>query len=287
MRSDVGAGRRFPPRPSLDERFGDEARFLKTWFENPLDTGALSPSSRALARTMARYVDDDGKSPLIELGPGTGPVTEALIERGIGPERLILVEFEPQFCELLARRYPGARIVQGDAYALAETLASHVDRPACAVVSSLPLLTRPEGQRLALLHEAFALMARGAAFVQFTYGLGSPMPRRPARGASFAAHVSPPVWLNLPPARVWVYRRSVVDETAPVARDPTFRLELKSARQLLEDEFREQGDRLRSSFKTRAEKLRRGLRDVGRPDCAAGAEVFDLVDARARRRIGR
>jgi phosphatidylethanolamine/phosphatidyl-N-methylethanolamine N-methyltransferase len=70
-------------------------RFIKTWLEKPLDIGAVSPSSRVLARAMARYVDPAKQGPVIELGPGTGPVTEALVERGIDPSRLVLVEFDP------------------------------------------------------------------------------------------------------------------------------------------------------------------------------------------------
>jgi phosphatidylethanolamine/phosphatidyl-N-methylethanolamine N-methyltransferase len=67
--------------------FEDEARFLRSWFERPLVTGAVTPSGRLLARTMASYVDPGLPGPVIELGPGTGPVTDALVRRGIAPER--------------------------------------------------------------------------------------------------------------------------------------------------------------------------------------------------------
>ena len=60
--------------------------------------------------------------PVIELGPGTGPVTEALVEHGVDPARLILVEFNPDFCRLLRTRYPAATVVQGDAYRLRRLL---------------------------------------------------------------------------------------------------------------------------------------------------------------------
>lgn len=190
-------------------RLIDEARFFRAWVENPMITGAVSPSGRYLARRMARYVDPAIPGPVIELGPGTGPVTQALIARGIAPERLILIEFDPAFCDLLRSRFPQCRVVQGDAYQLARTLAGVLDCPAAAIVSSLPLLTRPETVRLGLLRQAFRLMREDGCFVQFTYGMVSPLPcshRRPAE-AQFDAEASPPVWLNLPPARVWVYRR--------------------------------------------------------------------------------
>ena len=104
-------------------KFDDEARFLRSWLEKPLMTGAVAPSGKALARTMASYVDPMAKGPVIELGPGTGPVTDALVNRGIEQERLVLIEFNPDFCRLLTRRFPRATIVQGDAYGIEKTLA--------------------------------------------------------------------------------------------------------------------------------------------------------------------
>jgi len=107
-------------------RLDDEMQFIRSWFEKPLSTGAVMPSSKALARTMARYVDPKSAGPVIELGPGTGPATEALVQRGIDPKRLILVEFNPDFCRLLRTRYPAATVVQGDAYRLRRLLEATV-----------------------------------------------------------------------------------------------------------------------------------------------------------------
>lgn len=191
-------------KPGVDKRFADAARFLKSWFDNPMQIGAVAPSGAALAETMARAVDPAVRGPIIELGPGTGVVTRALLKRGIAPSRLLLVEFDPAFCALLAERYPGVRIVKGDAYRLAETLRGSLDAFPAAVVSSLPLLMKPEPMRSALLAAAFDLMAPDGIFVQFTYGPSSPVPR----DAAFAVEGSPRIWLNFPPARVWVYRRA-------------------------------------------------------------------------------
>ena len=69
-------------------RLDDEVRFIRSWFEKPLTMGAISPSGKLLARTMASYVDPSIPGPVIELGPGTGPVTEALVEQGVDPSRL-------------------------------------------------------------------------------------------------------------------------------------------------------------------------------------------------------
>ena len=188
-----------------ERSFGDEVRFLKTLFESPRLTGAVSPSGRFLARAMARAVGAVGDGLVVELGPGTGPVTRALIEQGVPPEQLILVEYESAFCRLLGQRFPGVSVRQGDAYALRRTLADLTDRPIRAIVSSLPLLNQPPMRRTALIEDAFALMAPGGVFVQFTYGMASPIPR-PASIGRFSAHATSPIWLNLPPARVWTYR---------------------------------------------------------------------------------
>ena len=87
-------------------------RFLRSWIERPLTIGAVTPSSKMLARAMARYVDPDRNGPVVELGPGTGPVTEALVQAGVVPSRLVLVEFNPAFCRILksalSRRNLGA-----------------------------------------------------------------------------------------------------------------------------------------------------------------------------------
>lgn len=182
----------------------DDARFLRSWMERPLITGAVAPSGRALARTMAGYVDPSRPGPVVELGPGTGPVTEALLKRGIAAERLVLVEFNPDFCKLLRQRFPGITVIQGDAYGLGETLRGVIQEPAAGVVSSLPLFTKPLPERMGLLEDAFSLMHAGAPFVQFTYAVVSPLPRE---GGGYSAERSGRVWWNLPPARVWVYRR--------------------------------------------------------------------------------
>jgi len=184
-------------------RLDDEMQFIRTWIEKPLSTGAVMPSSKALARTMARYVDPNASGPVIELGPGTGPVTEAMVERGVDPSRLILVEFDPDFCRLLRSRYPRATVVQGDAYRLRRLLETYVRSPASAVVSGLPLVTKPVLARVRLITDAMALLAPGAPFVQFTYAMVTPIPKA-LNGIK--AEASELIWMNVPPARVWVYR---------------------------------------------------------------------------------
>jgi phosphatidylethanolamine/phosphatidyl-N-methylethanolamine N-methyltransferase len=185
-------------------RLDDEVRFLRSWIEKPLHMGAVMPSGRVLARTMAQYVDIKSSGPVVELGPGTGAITNALIEHGVDQKRLVLVEYNPGFCALLRDRYPHATVVQGDAYKLRDSLWDVLNVPASAVVSGLPLVTKPMLTRLKLIRDAFLALAPGAPFVQFTYSVAPPIPKS-LPGVSTEA--SERIWMNLPPARVWVYRK--------------------------------------------------------------------------------
>lgn len=183
-------------------RVVDEVRFLRQWAESPLKTGAVAPSGQELSRLMAAYVELDRPGVIVELGPGTGAVTQALVERGVPQDRLLLIEYSPEFCTLLRERFPEATVVQGNAYALGEVLADMGHPPVASVVSGLPLFTRPLPERQALLSDALRAMAPGAPFIQFSYALV------PAVKGLVGITWSTSRWViaNLPPARVWLYR---------------------------------------------------------------------------------
>jgi phosphatidylethanolamine/phosphatidyl-N-methylethanolamine N-methyltransferase len=193
--------------PSGAHRFGlaDSARFLKSLVGAPRLIGAVAPSGRALARAMAAAVGRPPHGLIVELGPGTGPVTRSLIETGVAHERLVLIEYDQDFCQLLRQRFAPARIIHGDAYDLPRALAELAGQPIGAVVSSLPLLNQPPARREKLIADAFRLMGPTGIFVQFTYGLQSPIPLE-ASANRYAAVRSRPILLNLPPAFVWTYR---------------------------------------------------------------------------------
>jgi len=182
----------------------DAMHFFRAWIAAPLRTGAQLPSGRELAKAMAAAVDPSAPGVVVELGSGTGAITAALVERGISPERLILIEADPQFCALLTQRYPTARVLSGDAYAAPRMLRELGVGPIAAVVSGLPLLTQKPVKRQRLLLGLLRLGVPGSAFVQFTYFYRSPIP--------IGTHIiesdaSPIVWWNLWPARVFTYRR--------------------------------------------------------------------------------
>jgi phosphatidylethanolamine/phosphatidyl-N-methylethanolamine N-methyltransferase len=182
----------------------DEVRFLRNWIGNPLRTGAVAPSGPQLAAEMARNIDLSLGGSVVELGPGTGVVTDAILKRGVPADRIISIEYNPDFCALLRERYAGVHFVHGDAYAMKKTLSAVAEAPLAAVISSLPLFTRPPAERLRLINDALDMLAPGAPFVQFSYALVPPVPHG---AGDFDIVRSDWILMNLPPARVWCYRR--------------------------------------------------------------------------------
>jgi phosphatidylethanolamine/phosphatidyl-N-methylethanolamine N-methyltransferase len=178
----------------------DQLRFLGRLAARPSQVGAVAPSGPGLTRAMAAQIPD-GTGPILELGPGTGVVTEAILARGIAPERVTSIEYDPDFAALMAKRFPRIRVVQGDAFDLATTLGHR--EPFMAALSSLPLVNFPIAMRASLMKQIFEQLAPGAPFIQFSYRIRPPVPASDAIGVTRAAQI----WFNIPPARVWVYRR--------------------------------------------------------------------------------
>lgn len=178
--------------------------FLKIWLTNPFRVGTVAPSSPWLARAVARQVPLPATRPILELGGGTGAITKALLEVGVPPDRLIVVEREAALRQALAARFPELDVIQGDASDVVQLLARRGITEVGAVVSSLPLTFLPRPLRRRMVEPSFALLGPDRPFIQFTYSLFSPLPRR-AFGVTGGPVVQ--IWRNFPPASVWVYRR--------------------------------------------------------------------------------
>jgi phosphatidylethanolamine/phosphatidyl-N-methylethanolamine N-methyltransferase len=184
----------------------DTTVFLQEWFANPQRTGSLAPSSPQLAAAMAHWLPADPESYVLELGPGTGAVTEALIKRGLREDRLVAIERNPKMARLLREKFPRAQIIIGDAWHLDHLLRSRREpvESVGAVISSLPLLNFPQTEAEALTQKIRAVLEPEGNWVQYSYHLG----KKQVRGAaSFQLRASKIVWLNFPPARVSVFRK--------------------------------------------------------------------------------
>jgi phosphatidylethanolamine/phosphatidyl-N-methylethanolamine N-methyltransferase len=185
----------------------DEVRFFRAWIEKPLTMGSVTPSSPFLTKAIAAQAEIDRPGKIVELGPGTGVVTDALVARGVPQERLVLIEYNGEFCTLLRKRFPGATVIEGDAYDVDRTLGHPADGSLATVISGLPLFTKPLEMRRSLIDTSFRLLAPGAPFVQFSYALVPPVPAVAGRTTIWT---SPWILRNVPPARVWVYRSEAV-----------------------------------------------------------------------------
>ncbi len=177
--------------------------FLRQMLQNPREVSALAPSSRWLAQAMTRGLGPS-TGRVVEFGPGTGRLTAAILARGVAPHDLTLFEMNPDFAAHLRRRFPGVTVY----HAGAETAARHLAGKAGAVVSGLPLLSMPPEVRRAIAGAAASVLTPGGHLIQFTYGPRSPLSPDLIADLGFAMAHGPYVWANLPPAQVYLYRKT-------------------------------------------------------------------------------
>jgi phosphatidylethanolamine/phosphatidyl-N-methylethanolamine N-methyltransferase len=184
----------------------DSSLFLREWFANPQRTGSLAPSSPQLGAAMAHWLPSDPESFVLELGPGTGAVTEMLLKRGLREDRLVAIEHNPKMSRLLREKFPRAQIITGDAWQM-DVLLRERRRPiesVGAVISSLPLLNFPLAEAEALAEKIRGILEPHGNWVQYSYRIHK---LRPRGSSSFRLRASKIVWLNLPPARVSVFHK--------------------------------------------------------------------------------
>ena len=186
----------------------DILRFFRAWMFDPLRVASITPSSSALARLMVREITASRGS-VIELGPGTGVFTQALIRQGVSEDKLILVEKGAEFAAMLAQRFPRARLLCIDAVAIGDAIGTQSAR-AGAVVSGLPLLSMPAKTVSAILDGSFAHLREDGCFYQFTYGPRCPVPSKLLEGLGLEAARMGRTLRNIPPATVYrITRRAV------------------------------------------------------------------------------
>jgi phosphatidylethanolamine/phosphatidyl-N-methylethanolamine N-methyltransferase len=180
--------------------------FLQEWLANPQGMGAVAPSSPKLAAAMARWLPSDPESFVLELGPGTGVVTEALLQRGLRQEKLVAIELNPNLARVLREKFPRAQIITGDAWKLDDLLRRRREpvEKVGAVISSLPLLNFPRAEAERLAAKIRDVLEPRGKWVQFTYRIHR---LRPRGTSSFQLRASKVVWFNLPPARVSVFQK--------------------------------------------------------------------------------
>ncbi len=188
----------------VSKRFDEEIKFFKNWIDQPKAVGAVLPTSANTARKMVSLVNEQSGNPILELGPGTGVITKAILDKGIRPEQLFSVEFSECFLPDLKKSFPGVNFLHGDAFNLNSVLPDLGGRKFDAIISGIPLLNFPLDSRVRLLEDLLDRLNPGRPVVQFSYGPKSPIP------PNWSTYTVEPLdWMvrNVPPARLWVYRR--------------------------------------------------------------------------------
>ncbi len=186
----------------ISEKFDDELHFLKTWAGDPKTTGSIIPTGSKLATSMASIIRPENDLPVLELGPGTGAITRAILERGVLAENLDALEYSTVFLDKLEDAFPGVNFIHGDAFDLDANLEK--GKVFDTVVSALPLLNFPQEARLGLIESLLDRLPTGRPVVQFSYGAISPVL---ANRGTFKVKHHEWVMRNVPPARVWLYSR--------------------------------------------------------------------------------
>lgn len=192
-------------RSRIAEKFDDEIRFLKGMISTPKTVGAIMPTSARMANRMASIIDTGSGLPVLELGPGTGVITKAILDKGVPPENLVSVEYSGEFVRHLRGKYPGVKFVNGDAFSLAETLGDYNGQKFDCVISGIPLLNFPMHMRVKLIEDLLKLVPVGRPVVQFSYGPVSPIVARPD---SYTIKHFDFIVRNIPPAQIWHYRKT-------------------------------------------------------------------------------
>jgi len=196
-----------PPDSSTDR--ATRWAFFLQWLKNPIGVAAVSPSSPQLARQMIAALPH-GTSRIIELGGGTGAITERLLRHGIPPQQLMVLELNEAMHQTLRQRFPDIRLHLAnatDVHRLASESGFLDDAPADAIVSGLGLLSMPKPLQRDIVDEAFACLRPDGRFVQFTYGPASPVAREVLEELKLTSRRVSFTWWNVPPATVYVYER--------------------------------------------------------------------------------
>jgi len=184
------------------------SRFLRS----PRTVGAVTASSRALAEAMLEGLDLQGPGRIVELGPGTGAFTAAIVER-LGPEATFLaIDVDPEFVRRIQTRWPDVTCICESAESLAAIVEARGMLPVDHIVSGLPFVSLPPLVTRQILEGVTTALRPGGTFTTFqylpAYGLPSAVSFRRSMSARIGSQPSARlVMRNVPPALVLTWRK--------------------------------------------------------------------------------
>ncbi|MGL4490247.1 MAG: class I SAM-dependent methyltransferase [Rhizobiaceae bacterium] len=189
------------PGTKLKQELTKRLGFWRGLMLDPKTVGAVCPTGPVMARSMASIVNPDAELPVLELGPGTGVITKAILDRGLNPQKLHVVEYSSQFVSGLRRRFPDISVHHGDAFNLKDVIG---DQQFDCAVSALPLLNFPAEMRIKMIIDVLSRLPASRPLIQFSYGPKAPVP---GVAGKFSVASYDFVLRNIPPARIWIYRQ--------------------------------------------------------------------------------
>ncbi len=188
----------------LADRFKEDFKFIKGWAKKPGAVGAIKPTGKIAARHMASLLPLETELPVLELGPGTGVITQEILARGLAPEKIVSVEYSREFYAYLVKKFPGVNFIHGDAFNLDQALMNVPFETYAGVIGAVPLLNVPKQKRQDIIVESLKRVIPGGPFIQISYG---PNPPTKAVPGKYTVEKSDRIFRNIPPAGIWVYRK--------------------------------------------------------------------------------
>jgi len=168
---------------------------------------SLFPSSPFVGRAMSWAIAERPAARVVELGAGTGAVTRQLMNNGVPMEDLSVLEIDSKLGVHLRRTFPDLDVIIAPAQELAGLWRDRNGPPVGAIVSTMPMRLFSKKAILSIMRNALSVLEPGGVFVQFTYRQSSPVPERICRLVGVEGERYCRVWINMPPAGIWVYRK--------------------------------------------------------------------------------
>jgi len=177
--------------------------FFRRALAHPLQLATLMPSSASLGRLVARHIADIARARVVEIGGGTGAITQALLDAGLPPDRLLVVEIDEQLADYLRHRFSNVRVISGDAGRLADLLPRSWRGAVDTVISGIPMTVLTSAAQRQLTGAFLSALGAGGRYLQYTYSLFSPLP---ARRHGLEGRRLGITFGNFPPASLWTYQ---------------------------------------------------------------------------------
>lgn len=178
--------------------------FFRQWLRSPKSMGSVIPSSKALARAVTDQIVWEPGQTIVELGAGTGAISQGLLDSGLPPEAMMMVELDRPLFEYLRDRFPAVRVINGDATRLVDILRQQGVEQVSTVISGLPMVNMPIEFQRSIVEQSFAALRPEGCLLQYSY---SPVTPIRAKQLEVEAKLVRFVIRNLPPATVWRFRR--------------------------------------------------------------------------------